>query len=82
MYNLSIILLNIRYHYANLPFITPIMTVLFSTCCPNSNTLICKLDALFNGKTSLWEFLHTLRKTKWYIKSFCCIFYNIIENHP
>ncbi len=41
------------------PFITTIMTIIFSTCCPNSNTLICKLDTVyrytvFNGKTSLW----------------------------
>ncbi len=28
------------------PIITPIMTIIFSTCCPNSNTLICKLDTL------------------------------------
>ncbi len=43
-------------------FITLIMTILFSTCCPNSNTLICKLDSVyteFNGKTSLWKSLHT-----------------------
>ncbi len=57
------------------PFITPIMTILFSTCSPNSNTLICKLDTVyrytvFNGKTSLWKFLHTY-----------CIKQNGISNH-
>ncbi len=29
------------------PFITPILAILFSTCCPNSNTLICKLDRVY-----------------------------------
>ncbi len=57
------------------PFITPIMTIIFSTCCPNSYTLICKLDTVyrctvFNGKTSLWTFLHTY-----------CIKQNGISNH-
>ncbi len=28
------------------PFITPIMIILFSTFCPNSNTLIFKLDTV------------------------------------
>ncbi len=70
------------------PIITLIMTILFSTCCPNSSTLICKLDTVyrytvFNGKTSLWTFFtHILHKTKWYFKSFCYIFYKIVENHP
>uniref|UniRef100_A0A673KGW6 small monomeric GTPase n=1 Tax=Sinocyclocheilus rhinocerous TaxID=307959 RepID=A0A673KGW6_9TELE len=27
-------------------------------------------------------FTHILHKAKWYIKSFCYIFYNIVENHP
>ncbi len=55
------------------PCITLIMTILFSTCCPNSNTLICKLDSVyteFNGKTSLWKFLHIY-----------CIKQNDISNH-
>ncbi len=70
------------------PFITPIMTIIFSTCCPNSNTLICKLDTVyrytvFNGKNSLWTFLQTFCTYIFlYIKSFCYIFYNIVENHP
>ncbi len=39
-------------------FITPIMTIIFLTCCPNSNTLMFKLDTAyrytaFNGNTSL-----------------------------
>ncbi len=31
------------------PIITPIMTIIFSTCCPNSNTLICKLDTVYKS---------------------------------
>ncbi len=42
----------------------PLWQFFFSTCCPNSNTLICKWDrvnryTVFNGKNSLWTFLHT-----------------------
>ncbi len=37
------------------PYITPIMTIIFSKFCPNSNIFICKLDTVyrynvFNGK--------------------------------
>ncbi len=40
------------------PFITPIMTIIFSTCGPNSNSIICKLGTVykynvFNGKSQL-----------------------------
>ncbi len=45
------------------PIITPNMTILFQHAVPYSNTLICKLDAVyrytvFNGKTNLWKCLH------------------------
>ncbi len=52
----------------------------FSTFCPNSNTLISKLDivyryTVFNGKPVYgFFFTHILHKTKWYIKSFCYTF--------
>ncbi len=62
------------------PFITTIMTILFSTCCPNSNTLICKLDTVyrytvFNGKTSLWIFLHTYCMIQNGISNNCVIYF-------
>ncbi len=70
------------------PFITPIMIIIFLACCPNSNTLKCKLDTvnrytMFNGiKLFMDIFTHILHKTKCYSNSFCYMFYNIIENHP
>ncbi len=41
---ISVCLWNIIYYYENLAM-TPIM-IFFSTFCPNSNTLICKLDTV------------------------------------
>ncbi len=62
MYQLSYEMLDIIMKIC--PFSTPIMTIFFSTCCPNSNTLICNLDTVyrytvFNGETSDWTCLHT-----------------------
>ncbi len=45
----------------------------FSKFCPNSNTLIRKLDTVYStlclmGNQFMEFFTHILHKTKWYIK--------------
>ncbi len=43
--------------------------------------LLCKLDTVYRSYDSYGHFTHILHKAKWYIKSFCYIFHNIVENH-
>ncbi len=65
--------------------ITPIMTILFFNMLSRQQHINMQIrysiDTLcLIGETSLWKFLHTYC-IKQNIKSFCYIFYNIVENH-
>ncbi len=44
------------------PIIIHNMTIIFSTCCPNSNTLICKLESVYTWGPILTIYAHGLKR--------------------